>query len=138
MSQIIDNLRFSSDADPSTWPQLSSAGANLLAVENSDLRLEAGRKLIFPGEAPLSVSGDCTVLTGAPTPRERLRVAADGTVSISGDLKVAGAINGTDVAALRSQVEALQRPGRRAAKLSLLPAFLPLTPGFSTQGPTLA
>jgi hypothetical protein len=139
MAQLFHDISFSNDGgDDSTFPQLSSPGANRLSLSNADLRLDAGRKLIFPGDAPLSVSGDFTVLTGSPTPKERLRIAADGTVSVSGELKVAGAINGTDVAALRSQVEALQRPARRATKVSLMPAFLPLTPSFSSQAHTLA
>jgi hypothetical protein len=84
------------------------------------LLLDAGRKLNFPGDAPLSVSGDLVVLTGAPTAKERLRVQADGDVSIGtaevnarlevhGDLTVSGLINGSDVATLRAQVETLQQ-----------------------------
>ena len=66
MPQIVDSIRFSSMADQDHWPQIFSLGANQLKVEKSDLQFDAGRKLIFPGDAPLSVSGALVVLTGAP------------------------------------------------------------------------
>ena len=66
-------IKFSNDGgDDSTFPQLSSPGANVLGLGNGDLRLDAGRKLVFPGDAPLSVTGDLIISTGSPTPKERL------------------------------------------------------------------
>jgi microcystin-dependent protein len=119
MSQFVDSIRFSSSADSSAWPQISSPGANQLSVANCDMLLDAGRKLNFPGDAPSSVTGDLVVLTGAPTAKERLRVRADGDVSIGtpaanarlevhGDLTVSGLINGSDIAAERQKVKVLQ------------------------------
>src|SRR5262249_14494213 len=79
----------SASAARATWPQISSLGANQLAVENSDLRFDAGRKIIFPGDAPLSVTGDLMVSTNAPTPQPRaggnntrLIIKAGGNVGI--------------------------------------------------------
>src|SRR4051812_16164862 len=100
MSQIVDGVRFSSPADQSAWPELVSPGANILSLANADLRLDAGRGLVFPGDAPLSISGALVVSTGSP-PQERLRVTADGNVGIGtaapaarlaveGDLRVSG------------------------------------------------
>jgi hypothetical protein len=98
MPQIVDSIRFSSAADPAAWPQISSPDANIVSVQNGDLQLDAGRKMVFPGDAPLSVSGALTVLTGGPAPKERLRVLANGNVGIGTDtpthtLDVQGTLN---------------------------------------------
>jgi len=133
MPHNVDSIRFSSAANPPAWPQISSPGAHLLAIENGDLRLQAGRKLVFPGDAPLSVSGDLVVSAGTPTPKECLRVGANGKVSIHGDLTVNGLINGSDIAALQRQVETLQQQVdalRKLTQTSLLPTFQPLAPNM--------
>jgi len=73
MANIVDAIQFSNAADSSTWPQLSSPAANLLAVQNGDLRLDATRRIGF--------LGDAAVLTGAAQ-AERLRITAAGNVGI--------------------------------------------------------
>ena len=108
MPQVTEQLALTFNGSTDDGAQLACPQAHQLAVQNGDLSLEAGRKLIFPGDAPLSVTGDLIVTTGS-SPQERLRVGANGIVSIHGNLTVTGLINGSDVAAERQKVATLQQ-----------------------------
>ncbi len=90
------------DVDPSRWPRLSCSEANQTALSNSDLRLDAGREILFfhTGQIRSSdmshrivfnrasdrlefhESGDILFLTGAGTPTEKMRVTAAGNVGV--------------------------------------------------------
>jgi len=103
----VERLRIQANGDVGIG---TAAPATRLAVQGD---LSVSGKLVFPGDAPLSVSGDFAVLTGSLTPQERLRITADGKVGIgtaspsarlqvngelrvSGDLTVQGKITTTD------------------------------------------
>ncbi len=90
------------DVEESQWPRLSCSQAHQATLSGSDLRLEAGRQIIFQDDGQIRSSddthklvfnrqdnrlevhdtGDISLLTGAPTPTERLRILATGEVGI--------------------------------------------------------
>jgi Chaperone of endosialidase len=88
--------------EESQWPRLSCSQAQQAALEGSDLRLDAGHEVLFQDQGQLRVfddthklvfnragnllelheQGDIRLLTGAPTPSERLRILATGQVGL--------------------------------------------------------
>jgi hypothetical protein len=127
MAQTIDTVRFACvDVDPSHWPELSCGEANQLALQNGSLGLELDRELFFADNGQirsfddthklvfdranslleLHEAGDIRLLTGDPTPAEKMRIRADGRVGIgtdspgarlhvAGDTKVDGSLTVT-------------------------------------------
>jgi hypothetical protein len=63
------------------WPRFTASAANQVTLAG-DLRLESGRALLFQDAGQVRAAGDLQVLTGAPPGQERLRVGAQGGVSI--------------------------------------------------------
>ena len=88
--------------DASQWPRLSCSQAQQAALAGSDLRLDAGREVLFQdqgqirafddthrlvfnragGLLELHEQGAIRFLTGAPAPAERLRILATGQVGL--------------------------------------------------------
>jgi hypothetical protein len=88
--------------EESQWPRLSCSQAQQAALAVGDLRLDAGREVLFQDQGQLRSfddthklvfnragnllelheQGDIRFLTGAPTPSERLRLRADGRVGL--------------------------------------------------------
>ncbi|GAB4192903.1 MAG: hypothetical protein Fur006_37580 [Coleofasciculaceae cyanobacterium] len=107
MTQLSEGFDFTRDGvDPSQWPKLSCSQPNQLALEVSDLRLDANREILFQGNGQLTTSGDMLLLTGGSS-SEKLTVLANGNVGIgrtnpSYKLAIAaGDINIDDGCALR-------------------------------------
>ena len=103
MPQTVDRLDFAHpDVDPAQWPKLSCGAASQLAIQTGSLRLEIDRELLFQdngqirslddthrlvfdrtgGLLELHEAGAIRLLTGSPTPTERLRILATGQVGI--------------------------------------------------------
>src|SRR5262245_60357790 len=90
------------DVDPAQWPRLSCSQASQAALAGSDLRLDAGREILFQdqgqirafddthklvfdragGLLELHEQGAIRFLTGGPAPSERLRILATGQVGL--------------------------------------------------------
>ena len=88
--------------DASHWPRLSCSQAQQAALAGSDLRLDAGREVLFQDQGQIRAfddthrlvfnragsllelheQGAIRFLTGAPTPSERLRILATGQVGL--------------------------------------------------------
>jgi hypothetical protein len=88
--------------EESQWPRLSCSQAHQAALEGSDLRLDAGREVLFQDQGQIRAfddthklvfnragnllelheQGDIRLLTGTPTPTERLRLLATGQVGL--------------------------------------------------------
>lgn len=127
MTEPFDGIEFSRDGvDPKHWPKLSCSQANQLALEVSNLRLDANREILFQDNGQLRAKGDIRFLTGDPSSSEKLTILANGNVGIgktepqakldiTGTLQVEGdiQINGKSLAdtiqQLTEKLEALQR-----------------------------
>jgi hypothetical protein len=90
------------DVEESQWPRLSCSQAQQAALAVGDLRLDAGREVLFQDQGQirsfddahklvfnragqlleLHEQGAIRFLTGAPTPAERLRILATGQVGL--------------------------------------------------------
>lgn len=82
MTQLSEGFDFTRDGvDPSQWPKLSCSQANQLALEVSDLRLDANREILFQGNGQLRASGDLLLLTGGSSP-QKLSILTNGNVGI--------------------------------------------------------
>ena len=88
--------------DASHWPRLSCSQAQQAALAGSDLRLDAGREVLFQDQGQIRAfddthrlvfdragsllelheQGAIRFLTGAPAPSERLRILATGQVGL--------------------------------------------------------
>jgi hypothetical protein len=124
MPQTVDRIDFACpDVDPAQWPKLSCGAASQLAIQAGGLRLEVDREILFQdngqlrsfddthrlvfdrsgGLLELHEAGAIRLLTGSPTPTERLRILATGEVGIgtttptsllhvTGDMRTDGAL----------------------------------------------
>jgi hypothetical protein len=83
VTQLSEGFDFTRNGvDPSQWPKLSCSQANQLALEVSDLRLDAEKKILFQGKGEIESLGDICFLTGNSSATERLRILANGNVGI--------------------------------------------------------
>jgi hypothetical protein len=65
----------------SAWPRFTASDASQVTLAG-DLRLERARALLFQDTGRIHAAGDLQVLTGTPPGLERLRVGAQGGISI--------------------------------------------------------
>lgn len=89
---------------PAQWPKLSCSEANQTALQDSDLRLDANRKILFQGNGQIKSVGDIHILTGETPPSEKLSLLANGNLGIgtttpTEKLEVAGKIKATQLEA---------------------------------------
>ena len=95
-------LRPTGDVNVNLWPRLIASGPSMAALENSSLKLDAGREVFFTDNGQiksfdgshrlffnrqanrmeLHEFGDIVMLTGGANPTEKLRVGASGNVGI--------------------------------------------------------
>ena len=88
--------------DPTQWPRLSCSQAQQAALTGADLRLDAGREVLFQDQGQIRAADDAhrlvfdraagllelheqgaiRFLTGGPAPSERLRILATGQVGL--------------------------------------------------------
>jgi cytoskeletal protein CcmA (bactofilin family) len=87
------------------WPKLSCSQANELALEVSDLRVDANRKIIFynasSSSTSLQIAGDGSII-GSLTCQSDLSVSGNlgiGTTTPTEKLEVAGKVKATDLEA---------------------------------------
>lgn len=90
------------DVDAGAWPRLSCSAANLAALENGALKIDANREILFAdtgqiraldnshrlvfnranNRLELHEFGDIVFLTGGATPTEKMRIGATGRLGI--------------------------------------------------------
>jgi Chaperone of endosialidase len=123
MPQTIDLINFPCGTDVSQWPKLTCTQPGQLDLQDAGLRLPGSRDILFQdngqirsgddthrlvfdragGLLELHEAGAIRLLTGSPTPTERLRILATGQVGIgtatptsllhvTGDMRTDGAL----------------------------------------------